>query len=108
MTPDINPLAAARERITTAYDPRLFAAAGHRLADLVPDQLHRGPYDYRQLLIEGISDMRLLSFALLLALAAFCFGCGAESSYENREVDQNAPDDAYEYDLEEPEAAPEP
>lgn len=50
--------------------------------------------------------MRLLSFALLLALAAFCFGCGADSSYESREADQNAPEDAYEYDLEKPEAAP--
>ncbi len=53
--------------------------------------------------------MRLLSFALLLALAAFCFGCDAESSsYESREADQNAAEDAYEYDLEEPEAAPKP
>jgi hypothetical protein len=56
--------------------------------------------------MEGKSEMRLLPFVLLLPLAAFCIGCGTESSYKDREADQNAAADAYEYDLDAPDAAP--
>jgi hypothetical protein len=37
--------------------------------------------------------MRLLSAVLLLGLVLFSFGCGGESSsYKDREVDPNAPE----------------
>ncbi len=58
-------IAAARERIAAAYDPRVFREAGHRLADLLAANLQRAQQSHGSVLPwadppEAIADARAL------------------------------------------------